>query len=74
MVSMENRFEKQPTIGRGIWENPLMAGGLVWRAMFKNIFANILAHAGPFFKPIFALKPWDRDGRFEYNKRYKPSF
>ena len=45
--------------------------GLVWRAMFKNIFANISAHVGPIFKPIFALKPWDGDGRFEYNKRYK---
>ena len=39
--------------------------------MFKNIFANISAHGGPFSKPIFALKPWDGDGRFEYNKRYK---
>ena len=42
--------------------------------MFKNIFANISAHGGPFFKPIFALKPWDGDGRFEYNKRYKGSY
>ena len=32
------------------------------------------AQSGPFFKPIFALKPWDRDGRFEYNKKYKWSF
>ena len=24
--------------------------GLVWRAMFKNIFANISAHGGLFFK------------------------
>ena len=47
---------------------------LVWRAMFKFFFANIMAHNGPFFKPIFALKPWDGDGRFEYNKRYKRNF
>ena len=42
--------------------------------MLKNGFANFSAHCGPFFKPIFALKPWDRDDRFEYNKRYKQSF
>ena len=35
----------------------------------ENTFANFSAHSGPFFKPIFALKPWDQDGRFEYNKR-----
>ena len=50
-----------------------MAGGLVWRAMLKNIYVNISAQGGSFFKPIFALKPWDRDGCFEYNKRYKQS-
>ena len=42
--------------------------------MFKNIFANISAHGGPFFKSIFALKPWDGDGRFEYSKRDRWSF
>ena len=45
--------------------------GLVWRAMLKNGFANFSAHGGPFLKPIFALKPWDRDGHFEYNKMWK---
>ena len=29
--------------------------------MFQNIFANISAQGGPFFKPIFALKPWSRE-------------
>ena len=48
--------------------------GLVWCAMLKKSFANFSAHCGPIFKPIFALKPWDRDGRFEYNKRYKRCF
>ena len=33
----------------------------------KKMFANISANGGPFFKPIFALKPWDGNGRFEYN-------
>ena len=32
------------------------------------MFANISANGGPFFKPIFALKPWDGNDRFEYNK------
>ena len=69
----KNRFEKWPSLGWVIWEKPLLAGGLVWRAMLKNIFVNILAQGGSFFKPIFALKPWDQDGCFEYNKRYKRS-
>ena len=47
--------------------------GLVWCAVLEYIFANISAQSGSFSKPIFALKPWDRDGRFEYNKRYKRS-
>ena len=63
----KNRFEKRPTLGWDIWEKPLFAGGLVWRAVLKNIFANISAQGGSFSKPIFALKPWDRGGRFEYN-------
>ena len=41
--------------------------------MLQWIFANISAKDGSFFKPIFALKPSDRDGRVEYNKRYKRS-
>ena len=65
----KNRFEKRTTLGWDIWEKPLLAGGLVWHAMSKNIFVNISAQGGSFFKPIFALKPWDQDGRFEYNKR-----
>ena len=43
------------------------------RYLRKNIFVNISAQGGSFFKPIFALKPWDQDGCFEYNKRYKRS-
>jgi len=39
----------------------------------KWVFSNISAQGGSFFKPIFALKPWDRDGGFEYNKRFKQS-
>ena len=65
----KNRFEKRPTLGWDIWENPFLAGGLVWCAVLKYIFANISAQSGSFFKPIFALKPWDWDGHFEYNKK-----
>ena len=67
----KNRFEKWTPQGWDIWEKQNGGCGLVWRATFKNIFANISAQGGPFFKPIFALKPWDREGRFEYNKKYK---
>ena len=69
----KNRFEKWPTVGWDIWEKPFSARGLVWCAVLEYIFANISAQSGSFSKPIFALKPWDRDGRFEYNKRYKRS-
>ena len=40
----------------------------------KNNYINISGQVAPFFKPIIALKPWDWDGHFEYNKRYKRSF
>ena len=44
--------------------------------MVQNFWSKqiLFFQGGPFFKPIFALKPWDYDGRFEYNKRYKQSF
>ena len=32
---------------------------------------NISAQGDLFFTPIFVLKPWDWDDRFEHNKRYK---
>ena len=72
-VSTQKSVWKWPSLGWVIWEKPLLAGGLVWHAMSKNIFVNISAQGGSFFKPIFALKPWDQDGRFEYNKRNKLS-
>ena len=46
----------------------LLGCSLLWCAMFKHIFENISTQGVPFFKPIFALKPWDQDGRFEYKK------
>ena len=45
----KNRFEKRTTLGRDIWEKTKLGCGLVWRSMFKNIFANISAQGGLFF-------------------------
>ena len=39
--------------------------------MLKNIFVNISAQSGWFSKPIFALKPWEQDSRFQYNKSFR---
>ena len=36
----------------------------------KQILVNILGNIGSFYKPIFALKPWDRAGHFEYHESY----
>ena len=43
--------------------------GLVCRVRIH--FCKYLSPEWLVFKPIFALKLWDRDGCFEYNKRYK---
>ena len=32
----QNPFEKWPSLGEDIWENPILVGGLVWSAMLKN--------------------------------------
>ena len=70
----KNRFEKRTTLARDICKNVFKHGTPNQTATPFWFFSNISAQSGPFFKPIFALKPWDRDGRFEYNKRYKRSF
>ena len=36
----------------------------------KQILVNISGNIGSFYKPIFALKPWDCAGRFEYLESY----
>ena len=36
----------------------------------KQILINISGNIGSFYKPIFALKPWDRAGCFEYRESY----
>ena len=69
----KNRFEKRTTLARDICKNVFKHGTPNQTATLFWFFSNISGQGGPFFKPIFALKPWDRDGRFEYNKRYKRS-
>ena len=74
-VSMQKPVWKTEHPGPRYLKNKTKCGcGLDGVPCLKNIFANILAQGSPFFNPIFALKPRDRDGRFEYNKRFKRSF
>ena len=68
----KNRFVKRPYIAWDIDEKLFSTGGLVWLTKSQNIFEDILGQVGSFFKPIFALKPWDWDNRFEYHKSHKP--
>ena len=37
---------------------------------FYYVFPNISGPDAYFSKPIFALKPWARAGRFEYHEPY----
>ena len=64
----KNRFVKRPYIAWDINQKLFSTGGLVWLAKSQNIFEDILGQVGSFFKPIFALKPWDQDDRLEYHK------
>ena len=41
--------------------------------IFYQYFGNILGLEAYFSKPIFALKPWVRTGRFEYHEPYTPN-
>ena len=57
----------------------------VWRSSKAHFLTSKMANfiyfcqylglggCGSFFKLIFALKPWDQDGYFEYNRRNKQS-
>ena len=69
----KNRFEKRTTLGWDICKNVFQHGMPNQTTNQYCFFLNISAQTGSFFKPIFALKPCVQDGRFEYNKRYKPS-
>ena len=55
----KNRFEKRTTVGRDICKNVFKHGTPNQTATPFCFFSNISAQGGPFFKPIFALKPWD---------------
>ena len=71
---LKNRVEKLPNLAKDILKNVLRLGEPNQTARWKQFLIDILGQVDPFFKPIFALKPLDQDGCFEYNKRYKRSF
>ena len=66
----KNRFWKICTESRDIGQNVSNFAGLVWKAVFGHVFADISGLGAYFSKPIFALKPWVRAGRFEYHEPY----
>ena len=70
----KNRFEKRTTVGRDTCKNVFKHAMPNQTVIPFCFFSIISAQGGLFFKPIFALKPWDQGGRFGYNKRYKRSF
>ena len=36
-----------------------------------GVTVHISSNIGSFYKPIFALKPWNQDGRFDHHKSHK---
>ena len=52
----KNPFEKQPSLGQDVWEDPMLVGGLVWSAMIKSIFVNFSAQGGWFCVEILVSK------------------
>ena len=67
----KNRFWKIRTESWDIGQNVSKYEGLVWRPQFGHVLVNISGPNAYFSKPIFALKPWAQDGRFEYHEAYK---
>ena len=67
-------YLKRTTVGRDTCKNVLKHAMPNQTVIPFCFFSIISAQGGLFFKPIFALKPWDQGGRFGYNKRYKRSF
>ena len=72
-LQRKKRFWKICTESRDIGQNVSNFAGLVWKAEFQHFFGNILGPDAYFSKPIFALKPWVRAGRFEYHEPYNPN-
>ena len=66
----KNRFWKICTESRDIGQNVSNFAGLVWKAVFGHVFANISGLGAYFSNPIFELKPWVRAGHFEYHEPY----
>ena len=67
----KNRFEKRSNQARDIFKNVLRLGEPNQTAGWKQFLIDISGQVAPFFKPIFALKPCNQDGRFDYNKSHK---
>ena len=66
----KNRFWKICTESRDIGQNMWNFAGLIWKADFGNVLADISVLGAYFSKPIFAFKPWFKAGRFEYHEPY----
>ena len=69
----KNRFWKICTESRDIGQNMWNFAGLIWKADFGNVLADISGLGAYFSKPIFAFKPWFKAGRFEYHEPYNPN-
>ena len=67
----KNRFEKRTNLAQDIFKNVLRLGEPNQTAGWKQFFIDISSNIGSFYKPIFALKPWNQDGRFDYHKSHK---
>ena len=68
---LKNRVEKLPNLAKDILKNVLRLGEPNQTARWKQFLIDILGQVDPFFKPIFALKPCNQDGRFDYHKSHK---
>ena len=66
----KNRFEKRCILTRDIYKIVFWLCEPNQTVSQKQILINISGNIGSFYKPIFALKPWDRAGHFEYHESY----
>ena len=66
-------FSKICTESRDIGKNVSNFAGLVWKADFGHVLADISGLGAHFSKPIFALKPWVQASRFEYHEPHNLS-
>ena len=67
----KNRLEKRTNLAHDISKNVLRLCKPNQTAGRKQFFIDFSSNIGSFYKPIFALKPWNQDGRFDYHKSHK---